>query len=44
MTKAPTFLVKVVSKASEGDTVFTSLPQTHTESKFTELKNKKNQY
>lgn len=30
LTKAPTFLVKVVSKASEGDTVFTSLPQTHT--------------
>lgn len=34
LTKAPTFLVKVVSGASEGDTIFTSLSQinTHMES------------
>lgn len=45
MTKAPTFLVKVVSGASEGHTVFTSLPHTHThrnmDSNFAELTNKK---
>lgn len=43
MTKAPTFLVKVVSRALEGDTVFTSLSHTHTnmKSNFAELTNEK---
>lgn len=41
MTKAPTFLVKVASRASEGDTVFTSLPHTHININSAELTNEK---